>query len=1751
MPISSFTRKVSQQWRQEQGVDLDTGSNVSLFTRNVSSSFRNKRSDVSLDSLEEDRRIIKPQEIEIPEIKKESLLDKIKSKVSNLFKKSEEELPSPTETSLEFNRMSIDINPVKPGFLDRANTFLENSGLGLSEEAKKVSGVSLEESVKDPQLLTLSQRSFRAGIGDVIATAGATANWLGQEGIGTKLSQKGARYQTIASGDPVKSIEEFEWKDLFDPSFYPTTMARQLPFALALIPAAVLGMYAGTSTAVAVGLGTLGKFILGAIGAGALNRTIESALEAGSVYDEQLGKGNSREEADIAADKTFKGNMNLASLDALEFALAFAPAPKAAKPWVRALLRTAGVSGNILMGGGEEVIQRSISQKAQGEDFDITSPGTKGEFAIGAVMGAGLNVSGGIINSVKANVAQSFETEYQKEFDNNIDEGPEIAEIKALDTIAEKHPEEVSEIVETTIKNITGVEDSAVIAETSALDVESLGEDTTVYRGAKDQTIDVNREQGLTDGVSFSQDIEVAERFAKRSGGTVEAFEISSDAKVINHSVLEKMSREEVISFIKENEIDVVRFDIPEGAQGESELRVLNDSVLKTKDVLGDEQAAAEAEIKAEISKEKRADINVNDVALLKRIYGRSKKFQAGDIETIRAGSKKVRDLVNRVVENVQEANPDMSEAEAFDFALKLPTKKDEKAQKVLERVLVEDVVEKDPVLKPNIKDNLETLKKANEAIDNIPPSETSITLEKDWSGEFVLPETSKWERFRQVFEDSNLRLKTLNNSIIEMAGDTFSEHLDLYAQKDMLPRIQSDLIKRVREFKRDYVEGLVADEIAVEEVDDYLLALHAKEYNDEMNKRRRSKKQDPIEGLAGMTNEEAAKILAVDNSRLEKHVKKLKKYIQESVSYLRKNEYYSAEEIKDITSLYKNYVPLYRDMDGNNTGIGMKRGAGAQRSLIKRAKGSTRRVVSPSANVFYQREMFIMEVLKNDVGKTIIELTKEYSFLEDIFVVEKNPVAVLAKTEVTAEIDHDFISGLTDFAKNLGLDVVETKGLSGKKLGYYSPSENKVVRRFASSRETFAHEIGHFLDDVFKLGSRVINKKLFKVSKEMLAHSEKEVGETQTRLADPRERFANAFSWWLVHRDLAAESMPNFNAEITKIISEDSKLKGLLDIKPSPKPKIESLLEEVWGQKFKIGDNIIYTRIDGDKYFITVSDERLSKAIKDLSIVRMPSYMRFARNALSIWSGFKTRWRPEFLITNFQRDTGEAFVNLNIEAAELGKIGKGLQKDTMKGIFPAQKEVWGYLRGGKNATVDKFFKDGGDVGHFWLEPVKSAEETLLDLQKEIQNVGIEKIKNPIRKAGDVIDNIQTMVELGVRYSAYKQLISRGMSSNKAIQAVADLTINFSRQGEISPVLKSLYGFINPTIQGTSKVARTITSRKGRARVAKALSGLILLGFFTRTFSKMIDPEGDEQMSEWTKNHKLAFSIGNGKEVTLWNMPYGYTVFYSMGNQLAEVLWGTKDIDDALVSVLEVGANSFAPFGTRVNDWIPTLARPISDINANNAWYDGKIHPEQQFTKTPKPNSATHFKNTGEVAIFITSMLNNLTGGNEGKSGFIDLRPDDLEYMYDQWFGGPFEFVTSSLEAAARGIGGEFDPNKTPFVRQFFREGRAQQWSYSVIYDTLEKSYKKDLSDIEKDRFYRAVDTGVEEKIFDQDRADGYIRDFIRALYKISGPVTDDINIESLSKASDEEVEKLVNTYSSATRRKVKIKIKKLKEKSK
>ena len=330
-----------------------------------------------------------------------------------------------------------------------------------------------------PNLAEQAQLSFITGWGNVISGASGTAGWLGFEGVAENLSAIGADLQ---ENRPPNTLGEFNIADLLNPEFYATKVAEAIPFALSLAPLAIGGFYGASGLAVALGVGKIAAWLIGGFGGAALSRPAESALEAGSQYDDAIARGKTPKQAREEANEVFRNNLLLVGADAWEIAIALAPTPK----WVpaalikRGLVRTAVIAGKVvivgLSEGGEELYQDWVSRHARGEEWKLDPVG-KEVFAIGFMLGGGMAIGGDVIANVTEQSKAKMTPEQLAEFGKTVSGFQEEgfnkgeSELKALDVVAQtpEGAEVVGEAIETVKQTTPEITPTVEVAPTLAV----------------------------------------------------------------------------------------------------------------------------------------------------------------------------------------------------------------------------------------------------------------------------------------------------------------------------------------------------------------------------------------------------------------------------------------------------------------------------------------------------------------------------------------------------------------------------------------------------------------------------------------------------------------------------------------------------------------------------------------------------------------------------------------------------------------------------------------------------------------------------------------------------------------------------------------------------------------------------------------------------------------------------------------------------------------------------------------------------------------------------------------------------------------------------------------------------------------------------------------------------------------------------------------------------------------------------------
>lgn len=439
--------------------------------------------------------------------------------------------------------------------------------------------------------------SLRVGAGDAVNALGSAAEWKGNEELSNKLKATGKKISEGYENEPIP----FTWKSVFDPDFYANNLAQSLPTTAMLIPAAFLGWKAGGAAAGKLGTPKMLKTMVSALAGSAASRPLESAIEAGSGYEQAkqiaLAENKSMEEAERIATETgnriFADNLKLVGLDAAQLGLAFAPVPAKAA----ARLGKAGIAaGKLGFEAGTEALeegyQQAISQRATGEDTrgileQITNatPEMQEAMFTGGIIGAGFGgagVANDLITSIKTRTIESLPDstmpQVKQRVEEHIQEG--MTPKDAIDEVLEEIVEvpEVAEIV----KNVTQEEARRIINENATVVydkntneplqvIDAQNPEFIVVENADGKRLIVPRDDVLTEAPAPSQqaETELSSVVAPEIQESAVQGEIEAPALTPADVLPETVPEQDIVAPVETQQVDLtegIRSDIGDPA---------------------------------------------------------------------------------------------------------------------------------------------------------------------------------------------------------------------------------------------------------------------------------------------------------------------------------------------------------------------------------------------------------------------------------------------------------------------------------------------------------------------------------------------------------------------------------------------------------------------------------------------------------------------------------------------------------------------------------------------------------------------------------------------------------------------------------------------------------------------------------------------------------------------------------------------------------------------------------------------------------------------------------------------------------------------------------------------------------------------------------------------------------------------------------------------------------------------------------
>lgn len=456
------------------------------------------------------------------------------------------------------------------------------------------------------------------------------------------------------------------------------------------------------------------------------------------------------------------------------------------------------------------------------------------------------------------------------------------------------------------------------------------------------------------------------------------------------------------------------------------------------------------------------------------------------------------------------------------------------------------------------------------------------------------------------------------------------------------------------------------------------------------------------------------------------------------------------------------------------------------------------------------------------------------------------------------------------------------------------------------------------------------------------------------------------------------------------------------------------------------------------------------------------------------------TSLRPNFLLSNLKRDIlssnmvgfvkygikytrmFDKFVKDNLSIVDV----KGAKAGKMRGIYALYHR---YNNGtlDLNDKRDRYFKEfmenGGETGYSQMWSIDDYEKQIRrTLNKDTAK---EKFRNGWQAVGDAVEFANRGIENVCRFAAYMASRESGMSVLQSIADAKEASVNFNRKGSGAMgnnAARAMFMFLNPAIQGFMQHNKLLM--KYPKRMLAIDGGLIALGVIVGLVNSLIWGGGDDDDDKETENdyfninpfvrrNNIVLRVGRHEYAKI-DLPQELRPWYGLGEIAYAAMTGHMKHDNVGVELFSqltqtiplnpitgntiLDPNESLGVGIIRNLTGATSLGSITDAYLFDKDYAGnKITKASEYNKLD-PEWKRAGRGTSSLMIGTTRMLNDLTGGNDYKKGFIDLNPSRLEHVATSMLGGRVEFFKQLWTTGQALVSGDEDERNNmrnyPFV---------------------------------------------------------------------------------------------------------------------
>lgn len=633
-------------------------------------------------------------------------------------------------------------------------------------------------------------------------------------------------------------------------------------------------------------------------------------------------------------------------------------------------------------------------------------------------------------------------------------------------------------------------------------------------------------------------------------------------------------------------------------------------------------------------------------------------------------------------------------------------------------------------------------------------------------------------------------------------------------------------------------------------------------------------------------------------------------------------------------------YVPFMRLIEGLDEYLSANAGgAGVKGKVIHKIKGSEKQILEPLQMLIELAYKAQFAYARNKVYRSLYVLA-QYGGLDDVKEVPSKfyPVPV----ELKQEIDSVLRPEIEELARSLGFSVKMLQSLGKRVLGLFKgwvarnrqtgeeiDDGGEILTRFATTEKVLSHEVGHALDQRYKLQNLLIHQGTPEMKRELRAIADQRAGpgastSYRSYIRQRDEQVAEFVNRFITERDECRRTAPQATAKFEQFLESKPELAPILRFRPTARPNLRAFYAKVWVRSpFPPEPGCLPYYRDGVQRWLKVPPDIYNAAVN-----MMPSeigiLMKVAKYPADILRTGAVL-NPEFISRNPVRDIIQAWLFSSFGFNPLKWFRDAYQliaKDEKALELHRQWEAGG----GALATLAESFVD----------PEKITAERITNPKK------FRYFPHPLQALRYAAAYLENMT----RFSIYKQAREKGLSHAAAIHEARRTTLDYSRVGGHPAIryLGMIIPFFNASIQGGDKLVMEL---KGPNRKKVLMRVGILTTVSILFYLLASNDDRYKELEPWEKNYFWHIPLGPNQPMLRIPKPFETGILFG-SMPVAMIEWALgRDDGRGVREALHAAWQAATP------EIVPTIARPIVEFQANYDFFRGKSIEDPATKRLP------------------------------------------------------------------------------------------------------------------------------------------------------------------------------------------------------